>query len=254
MTYKRKKCFTRKSAFTITELIIVMLIMSMMLVVALPSFTHLDKDYKQQQAIQEIGGQIAIAKSYSLANHCYTAVVFLQKKDLDSLPESSDVKDASPLVSYYNTSCRIALVIKEDSGNFRFVMWMPDSNWVILPENTLIPDGDDNFKSMGKQLAEVRVGDLVKLYKKIVNENDLEQTVSIERYVVITPEGQLVINGNTTTGNDNSSKVVRIRVTDGAYNRQKGDFVLFERSKGKQVYQMLEIDPLTCRTEYISND
>ena len=68
MTHKRKKCFARKSRFTIIELIVVMLIMSMMLVVALPAFTHLDKDYKQQQAVQEISGQIAIAKSYSMAN------------------------------------------------------------------------------------------------------------------------------------------------------------------------------------------
>ena len=66
MTHKRKKCFARKSRFTIIELIVVMLIMSMMLVVALPAFTHLDKDYKQQQAVQEISGQIAIAKSYSI--------------------------------------------------------------------------------------------------------------------------------------------------------------------------------------------
>lgn len=253
MTHKRKKCFARKSRFTIIELIVVMLIMTMMLVVALPAFTHLDKDYKQQQAVQEISGQIAIAKSYSMANHCYTAVIFPQKKELDSLPGSDDDKDASSLINYYNSACRIALVVKEDNGYYRFVMWMPDSNWVLLPENTLIPEGDDNFKKMEEPLNGVRIGDLVKLYKRTPSDTDIAQTATIERYIVVTPEGQIVIDGNTTTGS-NTTKVVEIRVMDGTFSRQKGDFVLFERSKGKQVYQTLEIDPLTCRMEFSSSE
>lgn len=248
MSHKRTKYLIRKHHFTIIELIIVMIIMTMMLVIALPAFTHLNKDYKQQQAIQEVGGQISIAKSYAMANHCYMAVVFPQKHELDKLPGSSDDKDASALSSYYNTSCRIALVIKEDNGNFRFVMWMPDSNWLILPENTIIGESNSDFKPMNKKLKGVRMGDLVKIYKNSPSDSDMNLKMDLERYVVVTPEGQLVIDGNTDSG------LIKIRITDGAYNRQTGKITLFERSKGKQIYQTIEIDPLTCRIEYSSNE
>lgn len=248
MIHKRKKCFARKSGFTIIELIVVMLIMTMMLVVALPAFTHLNKDYKQQQAVQEVGGQVAIAKSYAMANHCYMAIVFPQKHELASLPGSEDAKESSGLPSYYNASCRIALVIKEDNGSFRFVMWMPDSNWLILPENTIIGEEGADFDTMDKKLKDVRIGDLTKIYKNAPSEADMATTVDIERYIVITPEGQMVIDGNTDSG------VMKIRITDGAYDRQTEKISLFERSKGKQVYQTIEIDPLTCRVEYSTND
>ncbi len=247
MLHKCTGCFARKRNFTIIELIVVMLIMTLMLTIALPSFTHLNKDYKLTQAVQTIGGQIAIAKSYAMANHCYMAVIFPQKKELDSLPGSGSGKDGA-LASYYNVSCRIALVVK-DGNDFRFVMWMPDSNWQILPENTIIGPDSGDFGTMARKLKDARLGDLTKLYEKNPSAESIKKAVDIERYVVVTPDGQLVIDGNTTTNTDGES-VLKIRVTDGAYNRQQKKIVLFERSKGNQIYQLAEIDPLTCRIEY----
>lgn len=249
MTYKRAKSFVRKRNFTLIELIVVMIIMAIMLVITLPSFTHLNKDYKLTQAIQEVGGQIAIAKSYAMANHCYMAVVFPQQSELEKLPGSNDDKDDSAISSYYNASCRIALVVKDDKNDYRFVMWMPESNWVILPESTIIGEDAADFKVRKKKLKDVRMGDLTKIYKATPSDSDMELKMDIERYLIITPDGKLDLSyaGNTPDK-------VTLRVTNGGFNRQTRKLDLFERSKGKQIYQILEIDPLTCRVEYTSND
>ena len=92
------------------------------------------------------------------------------------------------------------------------------------------------------------MGDLVKIYKNSPSDSDMNLKMDLERYVVVTPEGQLVIDGNTDSG------LIKIWITDGAYSRQTGKITLFERSKGKQIYQTIEIDPLTCRIEYSSNE
>ena len=92
MASKRTYCFLRKRNFTLVELIVVMIIMTMMLVVALPAFTHLGKGYKLTEAAQEVNGQISIAKSYAIANHCYMAVVFPRKVNWTALPDRRQQK------------------------------------------------------------------------------------------------------------------------------------------------------------------
>lgn len=246
MTYQIQK----KRNFTIIELLVVMIIMSIMLVVALPSFTHLGKSHKLTQAAQDISGQIAIARSYAMANHCSMAIVFLQKKELDG---KLKVDENSTLPNFYNTSCRIALVTKNDDGYYEFVMWKPDSNWLILPDGIFIPDGSENFGTMGDKLKNVRIGDLAKLSERSPSEETLKTVVDIERYIVINSDGQLIIDGNTTTAkiSDGSNKIIRIRMTEGGYDRLTEDFLLYERSKGKQFWQSVEIDPLTGRSNYL---
>lgn len=258
MASKRTYCFLRKRNFTLVELIVVMIIMTMMLVVALPAFTHLGKGYKLTEAAQEVNGQISIAKSYAIANHCYMAVVFPQKSELDSLAGSETAKKDSPLTGFYNASCRIALVTKRSSGTYEFVMWKPDSNWVILPENTIIGVDSGDFGTMNEPLQNVRLGDLIKLYKASPSDSEIQQVINIERYIVVTPDGQLAMDGNTTSPKISDSddvaadtnKVIRIRMTEGAYNRSKGDILYFERTKGQQVFQYVEFDPLTARANY----
>lgn len=242
--------YQRKHNFSIIELLVVMIIMSILLAVALPSFTHLGKSHKLTQAAQDISGQIAIARSYAIANHCSMAVVFPQKNELEG---KFKIDDDSTLPNFYNASCRIALVTKNDDGYYEFVMWKPDSNWLILPESTFIPDGTENFGTMGDKLKNVRIGDLAKLSERSPSEETLKTTVDIERYIIINSDGQLIIDDNdknTTSAefSDGANKVIRIRVTEGGYDRATKDFIFYERSKGKQFYQYVEIDPLTGRT------
>lgn len=238
-----------KRNFTIVELIVVMLIMATMLVILLPSFTHLGRNHKLNQSAQEIVGQIAIARSYAMANHCFMAVVFPQKGELEQIDGSPNEKNESTLPDFYNASCRIALVRKDDDGYYEFVMWKPDSNWVVLPEGTYIPEGNNNFDTMSKPLKNVRIGDFVKLYKTTPTESQMAQTIDIDRYIVIYSDGTIATSSKESTGMDSSNEI-NIRVTEGSYVRQIQNFKNHERSKGKQVYQHIKIDPLTGRSSY----
>lgn len=253
---KHKSWLKRK--FTLVELLIVMTIMGILAAVLIPSFSGLNKNYTLLKAGQDIGGQVAIARSYAMANHCTMALVFIQKKDLDKLPDYKGKKESSSLINFYNRACRIALVVKNDAGNYEFVMWKPDSNWKILPENTFIAEDDYEFE-MSSPLKNVRIGDFIRSYKPLPNENETNITTDTKRYIVFNSDGQLVIDGNTVppkgaAADENASRVIQIRITEGGYNRVTKNFRVLERSKGKFFYQYVEIDPLTGRTEYSERD
>lgn len=258
MTNKEVYLAWRKHNFTMVELIIVMIIMAFMLSLTLPSFTHLGKGHKLTQAAQEVIGQVSIAKAYALANHCYVAVVFPTEAELKNLPGSESQKNNSPLPGYYNASCRIAVITKSSENEYEFVMWKPDSNWVLLPDNTVIYDKSDtySFGEMQRKLKDVRLGELTKLYKA-PSDSDLNEKMDLSRFLIITPEGQIATDENnkssaqiTTDDTEDVPKIVRICLTEGSYNRSKKEILLFERSKGKQIFQNIEFDPLTTRANY----
>ena len=257
MTYKNTCRSWRKHHFTIVELIIVMIIMTIMLSMTLPSFTQLGKGYKLAQAAQEVIGQVSIAKAYAVANHCYVAVVFPTEQEIKGLRGSDAAKNASPIPGYYNASCRIAIVTKSNAKRYEFVMWKPDSNWVLLPENTVISDEKEHFGEMQNSLKDVRLGDLVKLYTAKPSESDLAETCDLSRFLIITPDGQIATDDQNTSAakiqtddTDDTRKVVRICLTEGSYNRSQKKIILFERNKGTQIYQHIEFDPLTARAAY----
>lgn len=249
MKKDRKMKHSRQHFFTLVELITVMILMGILLVVTLPSFNNLTKGHILTHAAQEVAGQISIARSYALANHCYMAVVFPTMDELHKLDGSSSLMDSSPLASYYNTSCRIALVIKNSDDEYEFVMWKPDSNWVLLPEGSVIPEEDVNFRTMSKKLKNVRLGDLSRLYTQSPKDNVLQKTLDISRYIIIRPNGQLVIDGNTTSVDGDNS--ILIRVTDGGFNPLTGKIEITKRNNSVQVYQGVKIDPLTGRSELV---
>ena len=212
--------YTAKHRFTLVELIVVMTIMGIMMAIALPAFTGISKGQELNNAAQEIAGQISIARAYAMANHAYVAVVFPQAEELNALPGSESDKNKSAIINFYNASCRIALVTKISSGEYQFVMWKNDSPWIILQAGTMIPTGDSYFKTMNKKLKNVRMGDLIKLYKSTPTAADMEEEMDIERYIIIRPDGQLVADGNTVesglSGHSNK-KVIRVTVMEGGY-------------------------------------
>ncbi len=254
----KKTCRSwRKHNFTIVELIIVMIIMTLMLSMTLPSFTQLGKGYKLTQAAQEVIGQVSVAKAYAMANHCYVAVVFPTEQELKRLPGTDSAKNASPFPSYYNASCRIAIVTKTNANQYEFVMWKPDSNWVLLPEQTIIGSDSAHFGEMQSSLNDVRMGDLVKLYTAKPSDDALTDTQDLSRFLIITPDGQIATDGKNTSvakintaDTEDTRSVVRICLTEGSYNRNQKKIILFERNKGTQIYQYIEFDPLTARAAY----
>lgn len=247
MTNKKICRLSRKYNFTIVELIVVMLIMTLMLTATLPMFTQLGKGYKMTQAAQEIIGQISIAKAYAMANHCHVAVIFPQKSDFAGFPGVETARDSSPLSSYYNAACRIAIVTKNSNSEYEFVMWKPDSNWVFLPEGTILCTADSDFSTTLEPLEGVRLGELVKHYERNPSTEAINTVCTVKRHIIITPEGQIATNDNQ---NNQSNQEIEIRIMEGGFNKSAGRIIQYERIQGKNAYQKIKIDPFSMRANF----
>lgn len=248
---------SRNRSFTLIELIVVMILMGMLIGITVPSFTRISRSKVLTHATQEIAGQIAIARNYALTNHCYVAVIFprmeeLRKNDLDG--DRTD-KDSSKLAGYYNASCRTALVTKTSTNEFYFVMWLPNSDWVRLPEGSIISDNDAHFSVLDRPIKNVHVGNLRRIYETYSDDDlfsDSDCKIDFERYVIISPNGQLYTSSNQEDLVDQGSKedILEIYVTEGYFDPHLKDLRLTPRAKNQQVYQIMKISGLSGRVTY----
>lgn len=227
--------------FTLIELLMVMVLMGLLIGVAMPAFTEANKGKNQTLSATEISGQLQIARAYALANHCYTAVIFPQMDEIHTAMNGKDKDelDKSYVSSYYNASCRIAIVVKNDAGNFYFVCWMPDGDWRLLGKGTMIPDGTNNFtSSKSNALVGVPFGSLSRVLETSTSETaivDEDFSTDIKRYIVFRPNGQVV---------NNNSEDLTIRITDGGYNIISKKLQLRPRKTG-QHYLVMTLNGMT---------
>lgn len=234
--------------FTLVELIVVIGLIGLFLGIAMPAFTNVSKGRSNSAACTEIAGQISIARSYSIQHHCYTALIFPDQDEFNlGLDGAPTKKETLAMVSkYYDASMRIAIVTPYYSGDkngaiqgYRFVMWMPGSQWVLLANNVLIAEDKEFPSSHNSDLVDVTLdADLLKLFgKKTNSKNEMD----VARFIVIKPNGELISNGHDP---------MVIGVTDGYFDLTKKKFVYEKRLNNgtKAYYHGLRISPLTGRT------
>ena len=215
---------SRNRSFTLIELIVVMILMGMLIGITVPSFTRISRSKVLTHATQEIAGQIAIARNYALTNHCYVAVIFprmeeLRKNDLDG--DRTD-KDSSKLAGYYNA---------------------------------IISDNDAHFSVLDRPIKNVHVGNLRRIYETFSDDDlfsDSDCKIDFERYVIISPNGQLYTSSNQEDLVDQGSKedILEIYVTEGYFDPHLKDLRLTPRAKNQQVYQIMKISGLSGRVTY----
>lgn len=243
-----KKCKLLHS-FTLIELIIVISLIGLFLGVALPAFNNVSKGRSNSAACTDIAGQLSIARSYSMLYHCYTALVFPRQDELESvlrIPQNKPEVLAN-ISKYYDASLRIAIVTPyyTESGSFlgyRFVMWMPDGQWVIFANKVLIAEDKDFPSSHDKELVDVQVdASLLKLCGQDLSDRNDANLMDVKNFIVIKPNGEVV---------DNNHDPMLIGVTDGYFDIRKKTHVYEKRlEKGtKQYYHGLRITPFTGKT------
>lgn len=242
----------KKSSFTLMELLVVMLLMGIMIGVATPSFTSIARGRVLSLAAMEISGQISIARSHALQNHTQVALIFPTMSELQRIKGKNEV-DKTYLTRYYNACCRAAIV-HQSGGKLQFVMWLPDSEWILLPEGTAIPEHGKNFPSFPGQLYGVHVGNLMRAlkvgfggsagYGQYEKVTDSDKTINVERYLLFKPNGELERPPGQGTGN----KKIIIRVTNGSFDKVKRKFLLKKRTKTEQMYLKVKISPMTGKT------
>ncbi len=116
---------TLQRAFSLAEMLMVLLLVAILMAVSLPAFTVLLKGSGVSVGARTIAAKMNGARSYALSQRCYVALVFPHKSD-------SDVPN-----SLKNLAFRPAVVVPVSGQNyFSFSKWVPGENWQQMPRAT----------------------------------------------------------------------------------------------------------------------
>ncbi len=239
----------RRNCFTLMELIVVMILVGLLLGVAMPSFSKASVGQNLTNAASEVAGQIAIARAYSQANMCYTAIIFPEKSQLESLLGPGKKLGDTMLSEYVEASFRIAVVHRDDKDSYHFVMWMPGSSWQRLPQGAILSDKSSDFPTYDASVENVFGGALSTVGGNKTEDHSTGARFTSDRFIVINPDGNLVAPEANDDEKEASTKFNRLKVafTDGVFNRATNTMRLLPRAPGKQAYLVLDIDCLTGR-------
>ncbi|MBR2964065.1 MAG: hypothetical protein IKC53_07660 [Lentisphaeria bacterium] len=213
----------RKTArpFTLIELIAVMGVMILLAAVAIPAYSSLFAGRKTTLAANQLNGAVMEARAHAVSAKVYTALVF--------------AKDGNGLKSF-----RMAEVYHDsesETSGYAWRRWAPGTAFVLLPENTMIPDTNDNF-GMTTGGSEGNEGSSAPKKVSGVPKKDLPGSTvtsgtSSEKAIIFKPNGQLA-------GTENKNMVVRFVES----NR-------YDANKSKTPKLPLNINWLTCKTKFL---
>ena len=209
--------------FTLIELIAVMGVMILLAAVAIPAYSSLFAGRKTTLAANQLNGAIMEARAHAVSAKVYTALVF--------------AKDGNGLKSF-----RMAEVYHDsesETSGYAWRRWAPGTAFVLLPENTMIPDTNDNF-GMTTGGSEGDEGSSAPKKVSGVPKKDLPgSTVATgtesEKAIIFKPNGQLA-------GTENKNMVVRFVETN-RYDAPNG--------KTNAPKLPLNINWLTCKTKFL---
>lgn len=209
--------------FTLIELIAVMGVMIVLAAVAIPAYSSLFAGRKTTLAANQLNGAVMEARAHAVSAKVYTALVF--------------AKDGKGFRSF-----RMAEIYHDSEdfsdNNYVWRRWAPGTAFVLLPENTMIPDTNDDFglTSGGKEgtagsSAAKQVSKVPK--KDIPGNSSTESGTQTLKAIIFKPNGQLA-------GTENKNMVVRFVEA----NR-------YDASKSKTPKLPLNINWLTCKTKFL---
>jgi len=208
--------------FTLIELIAVMGVMILLAAVAIPAYSSLFAGRKTTLAANQLNGAVMEARAHAVSAKVYTALVF--------------AKDGNGLKSF-----RMAEVYHDpesaETTGYAWRRWAPGTAFVLLPENTMIPDTNDNF-GMTTGGSEGNEGSSAPKKVSGVPKKDLPGSTATsgtesEKAIIFKPNGQLA-------GTENKNMVVRFVET----NR-------YDANKSKTPKLPLNINWLTCKTKFL---
>ena len=209
--------------FTLIELIAVMGVMIVLAAVAIPAYSSLFAGRKTTLAANQLNGAVMEARAHAVSAKVYTALVFAKEgKGFRSFRMAEIYHDSEDF----------------SDNNYVWRRWAPGTAFVLLPENTMIPDTNDDFglTSGGKEgtagsSAAKQVSKVPK--KDIPGNSSTESGTQTLKAIIFKPNGQLA-------GTENKNMVVRFVEA----NR-------YDASKSKTPKLPLNINWLTCKTKFL---
>ena len=204
--------------FTLIELIAVMGVMILLAAIAIPAYSSLFAGRKTTLAANQVSGAIMEARAHAVSAKTYTALVF--------------VKNATSDKGFLST--RTAEVYHDpdsDTENYVWRRWVPGTSFSPLPENTMIPDTNDDLGTTSSGTdGDKGSGSMTKITG--LTNSGLAVTSNVPA-IIIKPNGQLGGTGD---------KNVVVRFVE--KNR-------YEASSSQTPKLPLNINWLTCKVKYL---
>ena len=204
--------------FTLIELIVVMGVMMLLAAIAIPAYGSLFSGRRTTLAANKMNAAVMEARAQAVSAKVYTALVFVKDKSSD------DGYKSFRMAEVYHDS-------DSDNSAYKWRRWAPGSSFVLLPENTMIPDGDDNLgTTSGGSEGRVGSGNVPRI-------SDLTSDSGVSGgdapAIVFKPNGQLAGTGD---------KNVVVRFVEA--NR-------YEANRSQTPKLPLNINWLTCKTKFL---
>ena len=203
--------------FTLIELIAVMGVMILLAAVAIPAYSSLFSGRKTTLAANQLNGAVLEARSHAVSAKVYTALVFVKNKSSDNGYTSFRMAEV-----YHNPDV--------DTATYKWRRWVPGYSFTLLPENTMIPEGDKNLGTTSGSEGDSGSGNVPKV-------SDLSSDSGVSGNdapaIIFKPNGQLAGTGD---------KNVVVRFAEA--NR-------YDANPGQTPKLPLNINWLTCKTKYL---
>ena len=211
--------------FTLLELIVVMGILVLLSAVAIPAYSSLFSGRKTTLAANKLNGAVMEARAYAVSNKVYTALVFLNEKVSENTTTKGYVRFR--LAELYHDP-------ESTDNQYIWSRWANGSDYVLLPENTMIPNGDQYFGTTSSDTSGTPSGSLTKVdFTHMTNKNlPAGASISGARCIIFRPNGQLAP----------SEKNVIVQFVE--TNR-------FEGNPSAAAALPLRINWLTCKTKFM---
>ena len=176
--------------FTLLELIVVMGILVLLSAVAIPAYSSLFSGRKTTLAANKLNGAVMEARAYAVSNKVYTALVFLNERVSDNTTTKGYVRFR--LAELYHDS-------ESTDNKYIWSRWANGSDFVLLPENTMIPNGDQYFGTTSSDTSGTPSGSLTKVdFTHMTSKNLPTGATSADaRCIIFRPNGQLASNENS---------------------------------------------------------
>lgn len=126
-----KRTFRR--AFTLLEMMVVVLIITILLSVTGPAFQRLTRGNAVDASSRMIAAQLRLARAEAVSRRTYVAVILPGKEFIN--PDDTAI--------YRYQSFRAAIVDRS-GDDFEFVEWVEGTKWTFLPTGAVIPEVDED--------------------------------------------------------------------------------------------------------------
>jgi len=119
--------------FTLVEILVVMVIISIILGLTVPTFARLTHDTAVDQAGRMVAAQLSLARAEAIAKRRHVAVI---------MPGNNWCDDTGEPQPYRFSSFRAAYV-SGSASPYTFDGWVPGTTWTFLPQGAIIAQCDD---------------------------------------------------------------------------------------------------------------